>query len=424
MLSVPSGVKIDGEIYYMRILLLTQWFDPEPTFKGLAFAKELKKLGHEVEVLTGFPNYPGGRLYDGYRIRFFQREIVDGIPVLRVLLYPSHDNSPVKRIANYVSFAFSSAILGTLLTKSFDVMYVYHPPATVGLPATMISLLRRIPFVYDIQDIWPDTLSTTGMLSNNTALKIVDKWCRFLYGRASKIVVSSPGFKDVLVNRGVPKEKIEVIFNWCDESHIQPTGRDEKLARELGLAGRFNIIFAGTMGKAQALDAILEAADILVSQQSNIQFVFVGGGIDVDRLKQKIRDMRLTNVLFLPRCPISQIGKILNLADILLVHLKDDPLFKITIPSKIQGYMAVGKPILMGIRGDAVDLVERANAGIACNPEDSRSIVETAKKLFAMPHAQLKAMGDNGRKYYEKELSLSVGARKFEEIFKSVGYIR
>lgn len=408
----------------MRILMLTQWFNPEPTFKGLSFAKELKRLGHEVEVLTGFPNYPGGKLYDGYRIQPLYRERMDGIPVLRVPLYPSHDNSPIKRIANYTSFAFSSAILGTFLTKPADVMYVYHPPATVGLPASIISLLRRVPFVYDIQDLWPDTLSATGMLGNNTALKIVDKWCRLLYRRASKIVVLSSGFKDILINRGVPKEKIEVIYNWCDESQIQAAKCDKDLAHSLGLAGRFNFVFAGTIGKAQALDAVLDAAAILASQQPNIQFVFVGAGIDVDRLKQKTKDMRLTNVLFLPRRSVSQIGGILDLADVLLVHLKDDPLFKITIPSKIQTYMAVGRPILIGAMGDAAELVERANAGISCTPEDPRSIVESVEKLFAMPHAQLEAMGDNGRKFYERELSLSVGARRFEEIFKSVGHIR
>lgn len=404
----------------MRILMLTQWFDPEPFFKGLSFAKELKKLGHEVEVLTGFPNYPGGKLYDGYRIQSLYREQMDGIPVLRVPLYPSHDNSHVKRIANYTSFAFSSAILGTFLTKPADVMYVYHPPATVGLPASIISLLRKVPFVYDIQDLWPDTLSATGMLGNSTALKIVDKWCRLIYRRASKIVVLSPGFKDILIKKGVPKEKIEVIYNWCDENQIQTAKCDKDLAHSLGLAGRFNVIFAGTIGKAQALDAVLEAAGILASQQPSIQFVFVGGGIDVDRLKQKTKDMRLTNVLFLPRRPVSQIGEILDLADVLLVHLKDDPLFKITIPSKIQTYMAVGKPILVGVRGDAVAMVEKANAGISCIPEDPRSIVESVEKLFAMPRAQLEAMGNNGRKFYETELSLNIGARRFVEIFKSV----
>ena len=192
----------------MRILMLTQWFDPEPTFKGLAFAKELVRLGHEVEVLTGFPNYPGGELYEGYKIRLIQRENIDGISVLRVPLYPSHDGSALRRIANYVSFAFSAAFIGALLVKPADVMYVYHPPATVGFAASVIGMVRRIPFVYDIQDLWPDTLAATGMLNNPSILKLVDSGCRFIYRHAAKIVVLSPGFKEMLITRGVPAKKI------------------------------------------------------------------------------------------------------------------------------------------------------------------------------------------------------------------------
>lgn len=404
----------------MRILMLTQWFNPEPTFKGLSFAKELVKLGHEVEVLTGFPNYPGGKVYHGYRILPLQREIMDGIPVLRVPLYPSHNNSGMQRIANYASFALSASTIGALLIKPADVMYVYHPPATIGLSATVIHLLRKIPFVYDIQDLWPDTLNVTGMVNNKIVLGLIDTWCRFIYRRARRITVLSPGFKKILCERGVPSDKVEVIYNWCDENQIQITKRNDDLARNLGLYGRFNIIFAGTMGRAQALDAVLEAAGLISQKFPIIQFVFVGGGIDVIRLQNKVKDMELKNVRFLPRKPMSEIGQILNLADVLLVHLKDDPLFKITIPSKTQTYMAVGRPILMGVKGDAADLIEKANAGISCTPEDPKSIADSIERLFTLPRSQLDAMGDNGRKFYDKELSLSVGVRRFHEIFKSV----
>ncbi|TLD40098.1 MAG: putative lipopolysaccharide biosynthesis protein [Candidatus Jettenia ecosi] len=400
--------------------MFTQWFNPEPTFKGLSFAKELIRLGHEVEVLTGFPNYPGGKVYNGYKIRFLQREIMDGIPVLRVPLYPSHNNSGMQRIANYASFALSAATIGALLVKPADIMYVYHPPATVGLAATVIHLLRKIPFVYDVQDLWPDTLNATGMVNNRIVLGLIEKWCRLIYRQARRITVLSPGFKKILCERGVPNDKVEVIYNWCDENQIQITGRNDDLARDLGLSGRFNIIFAGTMGKAQALDAVLDAAGHISQRFPIIQFVFVGGGIDVVRLQKKAQDMELINVRFLPRKPMSEIGQILNLADVLLVHLKDDPLFEITIPSKTQTYMAVGRPILMGARGDAADLVDKANAGISCIPEDPKSIADSIERLFTLPRSQLDALGDNGRKYYDKELSLSAGVRRFQEIFTSV----
>lgn len=404
----------------MRILMLTQWFDPEPTFKGLAFAKELMRLGHEVEVLTGFPNYPGGKLYDGYKVRLLQRENIDGISVLRVPLYPSHDGSALRRIANYASFAFSAAFMGALLVKPADVMYVYHPPATVGFAASIISMVRRIPFVYDIQDLWPDTLAATGMLNNPGILRLVERGCRFIYRQASKIVVLSPGFKEMLVSRGVISEKIEVIYNWCDEKNIQRDSDDDGLSEKLGLAKKFNIVFAGTMGKAQALDAVLDAAKIIDCSQQKVQFVFVGGGIDVERLKQRSVDMGLHNILFLPRMPMQDIGSVLTRADVLLVHLRDDPLFKITLPSKTQAYMAAGRPILMAVRGDAARLVENAEAGLACIPEDSQSIAAAVERFCRMSRQELDDMGECGRKYYEAELSLPVGVKKFELVFKSI----
>ncbi len=400
--------------------MLTQWFDPEPTFKGLAFARELTRLGHQVEVLTGFPNYPGGKVYQGYRIKWVQRETIDGISIIRVPLYPSHDSSALKRIANYISFAFSAAVWGALLVKRADVMYVYHPPATVGCAALVISILRRIPFVYDIQDLWPDTLAATGMLKNPGILKLIDWTCRLIYRRAARIVVLSPGFKKVLALRDIPSEKVEVIYNWCDETQIATMSREEALRLEPELQGRFNVVFAGTMGKAQALDAVLDAAAQLNPVVPYVQFVFIGGGIDVERLKRKGEQMGLKNVVFLPRRPMSQIGSALCAADVLLVHLKDDPLFSITLPSKTQAYLAAGRPILMAVRGDAAELVERSGAGVACVPENSKNIAKIVEQFAAMDWGTRDNMGKNGAAYYQRELALSVGVRKFERIFSSM----
>jgi glycosyltransferase involved in cell wall biosynthesis len=404
----------------MRILMLTQWFDPEPTFKGLIFARELVRRGHEVQVLTGFPNYPGGKLYDGYKIRLLQRENIDGISVLRVPLYPSHDNSALKRIANYVSFAVAATLLGPLLVRPADVVYVYHPPATVALPAMILKLLRRMPFVYDIQDLWPDTLAATGMLNNKKILKCVDLWCRLTYKIADHIVVLSPGFKIKLAERGVPAEKISVIYNWCHEGQMTVMERSASGQSEPEMVGRFNIVFAGTMGKAQALDAILDAAELLAERQPQVQFVFVGGGIDVERLKQVKADKKLENVIFLPRRPVSEIGSVLSMADLLLVHLKDDPLFEITVPSKTQTYLATGRPILMAVRGNAADLVKKAGAGKTCLPQNALSIVSAVDEMVSMAQEERDEMGRQGAKFYQHELSLADGARRFEEVFNSV----
>ncbi|WP_338014903.1 glycosyltransferase family 4 protein [Pseudomonas cavernicola] len=230
-----------------RVLLLTQWFDPEPTFKGQVFARELVRQGFEVEVVTGFPNYPGGKLYPGYKLRLLQREQIDGVQVTRVPLYPSHDQGAVGRVLNYVSFAAASLCYGLFGAKRPDVIYAYHPPLTVGITAALIRLFRRVPVVYDIQDMWPDTLRATGMLSNEKALKVVSAVCDWVYRRANQLVVLSPGFKRLLIERGVPEGKIEVIYNWCAE---------DSLATPLGSVpvsfpgnDKFRVLFAGNMGK-------------------------------------------------------------------------------------------------------------------------------------------------------------------------------
>ena len=199
----------------------------------MPFAKELVRRGHEVEVLTGFPNYPGGKIYDGYRVRMLQREILDGIPINRVPLYPSHDNSSIKRMVCYTSFALSASTIGAWAVKPADVAYVSQGPITVGLPACVLKLLKGIPFVLHIQDLWPDSLLSTGMFNNKLGLKMVNGWCNFVYKRAAKIVTITPGMKQRLIERGVPENKIDVIYNWCDDSQICRAEPNEELAKSL-----------------------------------------------------------------------------------------------------------------------------------------------------------------------------------------------
>ena len=402
----------------MKILLLTQWFDPEPTFKGLAFAKELQRQGHEVQVLTGFPNYPGGKVYDGYKLKLYQREDIDGICVLRVPLYPSHDGSALKRIFNYISFAFMAVLFGIFATKKADVIYAYHPPLTVGMAAILIKFFRRTPVVYDIQDMWPDTLKATGMLNNNRALNLIDRVCKIVYRYMDHIVVLSPGFKRILIERSVPESKISVIYNWCDEralTQAQPAKQDYQQA----MHGKFNIVFAGNMGKAQALDTILDVAEKL-KDISTIQFVFVGGGTETERLKQRIEDECLANIIFIPRMPMSEVGGVLHLANLLLVHLKKDVLFEITVPSKTQAYMAMGKPVLMAVSGDAADIIHNANCGRTAISEDVESIQKAILDIYNQPELDKKKLGDNAYNYYMNHLSLESGTKQFIDVFERV----
>ena len=399
-----------------RILLLTQWFDPEPTFKGMVFARELVRQGFEVEVLTGFPNYPSGRVYPGYRIRLLQREVIDGVQVTRVPLYPNHDQSAIKRVMNYVSFAASSLIYGLFMARRADVIYAYHPPLTVGISASLIRLFRRIPVVYDVQDMWPDTLRATGMVRNTRVLDVVSRVCDWVYRRVDHIVVLSPGFKELLVQRGVPAAKIDVIYNWADEAALAaPTGR---LPDDFPGGERFRILFAGNMGKAQALDSVLDAAALLQARRSRVCFVMLGGGVEVDRLKARAAELQLENVVFLPPVPMAEVGTVLNAADALLVHLRKDPLFRITIPSKTQAYMTAGKPLLMAVDGDAGDLVARSGGGTATESENPETLSIAAESLAALSAEELRRMGDGAKRFYQDYLALAVGAASFGAIFR------
>jgi colanic acid biosynthesis glycosyl transferase WcaI len=399
----------------VRILLVTQWFDPEPTFKGLLFAKKLRELGHEVEVLTGFPNYPGGKLYPGFRQSWRRRETIDGVQLTRVPLHTSHDGSAIGRVLNYASFAASATLYGIFFARKADLIYVYHPPITAGMAAALIGLFRRTRFVLDVQDLWPDTLRSTGMLNNERLLGWAAKACDWTYRRASHIVVLSPGFHAALRARGVPAQKLTTIYNWCDEAAMR-----EAAPASIDLApldGRFNVVFAGNMGKAQALDAVIRAATMVAGQDRWVQFVLVGGGVEVEALKALARELGADNVLFLPRLPMAEIGSVLARADVLLVHLKDDALFKITIPSKTQAYMAVGKPILMAVGGDAADLVAEAGAGAVARPEDPASIAAAVLQLARLSAQQRADMGARAAQFYRDNLSLDIGAKKFSDLF-------
>lgn len=402
----------------MKILLLTQWFDPEPTFKGLAFAKELKRQGHEVQVLTGFPNYPGGKIYDGYKLKLYQREEIEGISILRVALYPNHDSSALKRIFNYISFAFMAILFGIFATKKTDVIYAYHPPLTVGIAAIFIKLFRRTPIVYDIQDMWPDTLKATGMLNNNKILNLIGSVCKLVYRFVDHIVVLCPGFKHTLIERNVPKEKMTVIYNWCDEQGLTQA-KPAKIEYQQMMQNKFNIVFAGNMGKAQALDSILDVAK-KVQDIQDIQFVFVGGGTETERLKQRLITENISNVIFIPRMPMAEVGGVLELSNLLLVHLKKDPLFEITVPSKTQAYMAMGKPVLMAVAGDAASLVQRAECGCVAISENIESIQQAILKIYHLPASEQLQMGLNARNYYLQELSLESGVKQFIEVFEKV----
>jgi colanic acid biosynthesis glycosyl transferase WcaI len=403
----------------MRILFLTQWFQPEPFFKGLPFAKALREKGHDVEVLTGFPNYPGGKVYPGYHVRFYRHETMDGSSVHRLALYPSHDKSALRRILNYLSFSLSAFLLGPWLVGKPDVIYVYNL-VTLGPPAFLFRLIFGSKVIIDVQDLWPESVANSQMFGNKAVLSVLNRLCDWVYRGADRLTVLSPGFKQELIRRGVAPRKIEVIYNWCDEASIEVDASTVGSIKRIEFSEKFVVLFAGAMGLAQGLDTLLDCAKLCRKPLPDVQFVLIGGGVDRTRLQKRAEEIGLENVTFLPPRSMETMGEIFAMADALIVHLKDDPLFRITIPSKTQAYLYSGNPIIMAMRGDAADIVRDAGAGLLCEPENPQAMMNAIKALYEMPASERQKMGKAGYRYYTDHLSFNQGVEKFEKIMMSL----
>lgn len=400
----------------MHILLLTQGYDPEPNPKGQNFARELVKNGAKVTVITGFPNYPGGKVYPGYKIKPIQIEYIEGIEIHRVAIYPSHGSSKIGRIFNYLSFFFSSTFYVIFFLKKIDIIYAYHPPITVGISSIILKFFKRSKVVLDIQDIWPDTLKSTGMINNKSILSFISFICKVVYKYVDAITVLSPGFKEKLINTNVPKDKINIIYNWTNEGELKFIKKRNIVSEN----SSFRVIFAGNMGPAQALESVISSAEYISKKNNDIEFVFIGNGIEKKSLQKIVKDKNISNVIFKDYIPITKIGNVLSSADALLVHLKKDELFRITIPSKIQAYMFSDKPIILGVEGDGADLILKSKCGITVEPENYLSITVGILRLYNMTSKDRYEMGKNGKKYYLNNMSLEIGTKKYFQLFKSL----
>ncbi len=398
-----------------RALFLSISFDPEPgAIRGLPLARWLRdNAGYQVEALTAIPWYPLGRFYPGYRFRLIQREEMDGITVWRVPLIPSHDSSAVRRMLTYISFMVSAMLLGLGRVQRPDVIYYFDNLPTTGLVARVLARLTGARTVQHIADLWPEAVMQSGMLRprivGKYAERAIDSWCRALYRRHARITVLSPHFKRVLVERGVPESKVEVIYNWADEDRFYPVPRKPELLDRLGLQGKFNVVYAGNMGPLQDLTVILDAAEQL-PDGADVQFILAGSGPTEPLLRAEAARRNLLNVRFLGRIPLDEMNDLNSAADALLVHLKNDPAMHGTIPSKLQVSLACGRPVLLGTGGDAAELLKESGAGVVFTPGSGTELAQAVRTLAALSEREREAMGKRGREFYEREFSLHRGA--------------
>ena len=404
----------------MKILIIKQLFNPEPTAKSLDFAKELVARGHDVEVLTGFPSYPIGKIYSGYKQRFYKREKMEEIDIIRVPIYPSHDDSGLKRFIHYFSYALTASFIGLFLVKKPDVCFVYQGAIPAAIPAIILKKIRRIPFLYDINDLWPETIAASGMMKKKWALKLINAWCNFNYSNAKFITVATPGFYKRLISKGISEEKLEIVSNWSRDI-ISDDKLPKTLMESYFDATKINILYAGNLGIVQSLTTILETAKKLREEgHQKIKFILLGSGADEENLKVTAKKWNLDNVLFVPRVVSSEVTKYLNAADFLLVHLKKNELFKITIPSKILAYLKTGKPILMGLEGDAKDILVNAQAGYTFEPDNSEDLEQQIKKMMLLSNEEIEKMGQLGKAYYKNNLSMESSVDKLERNLKNI----
>ena len=403
----------------MRILYITQWFDPEPNvIKGPEFVKALERAGHHVTVLTGLPNYPTGKIYPGYRLRLFQREVIDGVEVRRLPLYPSHSHSSIGRTLNFLSFFLSVLVYGVLKAGRYDVAYVYHPPITVGLAAALFGPLRRVPFILEIQDLWPDTVLESGMGGTSMVGGILSALCDFVYRRAERIIVQSEGIKAILSGRNVPESKLATIHNWADEMALAVPSAD--VSTLFGFEKQFTFVYGGNLGPMQGLDQLIRAANMADSLGGKFELFIFGEGIDAVRLHELKKRINAANVRFHSRVSRQEARDIFAAADVLVVHLANKDLLAATIPSKTQFYLACGKPILAGVKGEAADILRKSGAALVNPPEDVVSLAESMIAMSLMNKADLIEMGQKGKNYYEGNLSFEVGIRKTLDILATI----
>ena len=383
----------------MNILFLTENFPPETNAAATRVYERAcywVKWGHRVTVVTQAPNFPDGRLFEGYQNRWRQTEEMSGIRVVRVKTFVAPNRGVVRRTLDFLSFMAAGFWAGLWESRP-DVISATSPQFFAAVGGWALAAIRRRPFVFELGDLWPASIAAVGAVRSNLVLRLIEKLELHIYRRSEAVVALTGAFKDNLVGRGVPGEKIAVIPNGVDTWRYGPRDRDPELAGEWGLDGRFVVGYVGTHGMAHALANVLDAAERL-KDHDDIRFLLAGAGAERDGLIADARRRGLENVAFMPRQPKDAMPRVWSLCDVALVHLKDDPLFAGVIPSKIFEAMASGLPVLLAApEGEASRIIEREGAGVRVAAEDPAALAD-AVLLLKTDGAARKAYAENGLK--------------------------
>jgi hypothetical protein len=387
----------------VRILFLTDNFPPEtnaPATRTHEHTRRWAAAGHEVTVITGVPNFPSGKVHAGYRNRLRQEETMDGVRVIRVWTYITANEGFLKRTLDYVSFMVTSGI-GGLFVKRPDVIVATSPQFFSALGGCLLAMVRRRPFVFELRDLWPDSISAVGAMQEGAAIRFLRRVEYWLYRRAARIVSVTHSFKEILVRNGIPADKIVVVPNGVDPEAFTPGPRPSALEQRLGLEGRFVAAYVGTLGMAHGLGTILDAAERLKARD-DVAFVLVGTGAEHAKLEAEAKARGLANVRFVGAVSKAEVKDYWQLCDAALVLLRDLPLFRHVIPSKIFEAWGSGRPVILGVAGESAGIVDAAGGGVVIAPEDAGALAEAIGRM-ADDRAAAEALGRAGRAYVERE---------------------
>jgi glycosyltransferase involved in cell wall biosynthesis len=408
----------------MKVGLLTQWFDPEPGPAAIpgTLGRELLARGHRVRVLTGFPNYPTGKVSEGYRVTRRTDMIDGGLSTRRVGLYPSHDGATLGRVLNYASFAVSASLSGTSWMRGADGLWIYNSPPTIGLPTWLIKSRYRPRVVLHIMDMWPESLEASGfgrvLEERPWVAQRLDAWLSSTYDVADAIACTSRRQVSLLIERGVPAEKLSLVPVWQDESIFHPAAPEAELVSSLGVKDRWVLLYAGSLGNAQGLDTLLEACALL---RHRVEFhcLIAGSGVAEERLRGTARTLGLKNVTFLGRWPSEDMTRLMAVGDVHLVSLGASPLAGIAMPSKLQAILASGRPLIVAANGEAADIAEASGAGWVCPPGDAAALAQTVAEAMDTPERARDDLGRSGLEYYKREFSVRSGVNKIERLLEA-----
>ncbi|PDV99969.1 glycosyltransferase family 4 protein [Candidatus Chloroploca asiatica] len=401
----------------MNIAVYSHYFAPEigaPSARIYDLAQQWLEKNHQVQVITCFPNHPTGQVYPGYKLQRYMYEILDRIEVHRHWTYITPNKGIAKKTLGHISYLPATLLYSNPHISRPDVAIGTSPTFFAAMAAIATGIQRKIPFVMEVRDLWPASFEDLGILTNRQMLALLETLELWMYRRATRIVTVTNEFRNNLIARGVPADKIVTVYNGADIQYWQPQPSPEDLRKKLGLQGKFIVLYIGAHGISQALTTILTSAAQL-QPHPEIQFLFVGEGAEKDLLMQRAQEQNLSNVHFHDPVTKLEVQQFYALADICLVPLRDIPLFKFFIPSKMFEIMAMGRPIVASVAGEAATILNRSEGAIVVNPEDADAIARSVLQLY-QHQAQRYKMGEQARAFVVNHFSRSLLADQYLEV--------